>query len=181
MFISRHNASTVYDPSAMLAAESPLRPVLPAWRRPAARGAYNSAPSLAFSAEQSMRVTRREFGRFASTGVRAVGGWIAAPLGQSAAQPPARQNRSLINGVQFGLQPFCYHDLAMTRENRPTLVKRLVENGMGMVELHATWCEPRFDGPGLADETAREKLREWRLHPPAGYYAAIRKEFDAAG
>ncbi len=50
--------------------------------------------------------------------------------------------------MQFGLQPFCYHDLAMTRENRPTLIKRLVQNGMGMVELHATWVEPRFNVPG---------------------------------
>jgi sugar phosphate isomerase/epimerase len=109
-----------------------------------------------------------------------IGGWMA-PRQQSAARLTATQNRSLINGVQFGLQPFCYHDLPMTRENRPTLIKRLVENHMGMVELHATWCEPRFDGPGVADETAREKLREWRLNPPAGYYGAIRKEFDAAG
>jgi sugar phosphate isomerase/epimerase len=128
-----------------------------------------------------MRVTRRDFGRMAAAGVPAIGGWIAAPFEQRAARPVAGQNRSLINGVQFGLQPFCYHDLAMTRENRPTLIKRLVENGMGMVELHATWCEPRFDGPGIADEAAREQLREWRLNPPAGYYAAIKKEFDAAG
>jgi len=128
-----------------------------------------------------MRVTRRDFGRMAAAGVPALGGWIAAPFEQRAARPVAGQNRSLINGVQFGLQPFCYHDLAMTRENRPTLIKRLVENGMGMVELHATWCEPRFDGPGIADETARAKLREWRLNPPPGYYAAIRKDFDAAG
>ena len=128
-----------------------------------------------------MRVTRRDFGRMAAAGVPTVGGWIAAPLQQRAARPAAGQNRSLVNGVQFGLQPFCYHDLAMTRENRPTLIKRLVENGMGMVELHATWCEPRFDGPGIADEAAREQLREWRLNPPPGYYAAIRKEFDAAG
>ena len=128
-----------------------------------------------------MRVTRRDFGRMAAAGVPAIGGWIAAPFEQRAAGPVAGQNRSLINGVQFGLQPFCYHDLAMTRENRPTLIKRLVENGMGMVELHATWCEPRFDGPGIADETARAKLREWRLNPPPGYYAAIRKDFDAAG
>jgi sugar phosphate isomerase/epimerase len=128
-----------------------------------------------------MRLTRREFGRIAATAAPVVSGWISAPLEQSAGRAISSRNRSLINGVQFGLQPFCYHDLAMTRENRPTLIKRLVENGMGMVELHATWCEPRFDGPGVADEVAREKLREWRLAPPAGYYAAIKQEFDAAG
>lgn len=128
-----------------------------------------------------MRVTRREFGRSTAAGMPMIGGWIPSPIGQSATRPAARANRSIISGVQFGLQPFCYHDLAMTQENRPTLIKRLVENGMGMVELHATWCEPRFDGPGVAGEAAREKLREWRLNPPDGYYGAIKKEFDAAG
>ena len=69
----------------------------------------------------------------------------------------------------------------MTRENRPTLIKRLVQNGMGMVELHATWVEPRFNAPGVTDEAAREQLREWRLNPPAGYYRDIKQEFDTAG
>ena len=122
-----------------------------------------------------MRLTRREFGQVAAGGV------ISATFESVAAQSPASPNRSLIKGVQFGLQPFCYHDLAMTPENRPTLVKRLVHNGLGMVELHATWCEPRFTGPGVTAEAAREKLREWRIHPPAGHYAAIKKEFDTAG
>ena len=126
-----------------------------------------------------MRVTRREFGRIAAS-LPAGAAWIGTTLEQRAPQP-AGPNRSLVNGVQFGLQPFCYHDLPMTRENRPTLIKRLVENGMGMVELHATWCEPRFDAPGVTSEAAREKLREWRLNPPPGYYAAIKQEFDAAG
>src|SRR5262245_17241266 len=92
-------------------------------------------------------MTRREFGRVA------VMGWSAAVLGstrldaavaQLAGAAGRRNNRSLVGGVQFGLQPFCYHDLAMTPENRSTLVNRLVQNGMGMVELHATWVEPRF-------------------------------------
>lgn len=122
-----------------------------------------------------MRLTRREFGQVA------VGGVLSARFESVAAQSPASPNRSLIKGVQFGLQPFCYHDLAMTPENRATLVKRLVQNGLGMVELHATWCEPRFNAPGVSAEAARQKLREWRLSPPAGHYAAIKKEFDAAG
>ena len=96
------------------------------------------------------------------------------------AQSAAATNRSLINGVQFGLQPFCYHDLAMTRENRGELIRRLVRNGMGMVELHATWVEPRFDDPGVSTRRAREAA-QWRLHPPAGYYQGVRKELDDAG
>ena len=90
-------------------------------------------------------------------------------------------NRSLVNGVQFGVQPFCYHDLVMNRENRPELLRRIVQNGFGMVELHATWCEPRFNTPGVSPVQAREKLREWRLNAPDEYYQAIRKEFDDAG
>ena len=126
-----------------------------------------------------MRMSRREFGRVVTAGASALAGSSLASTGLAAGQ--AVPNRSLIKGVQFGLQPFCYHDLAMTRENRPTLIKRLVENGMGMVELHATWVEPRFTGPGVTAEAARDKLREWRLNPPAGYYQGIKKEFDAVG
>ena len=92
-----------------------------------------------------------------------------------------RNNRSIIGGVQFGLQPFCYHDLVMTPENRATLVKRLVQNGMGMVELHATWVEPRFTAPGVSAETAREKLRAWRVGNSVDHYRVVKKEFDEAG
>jgi sugar phosphate isomerase/epimerase len=126
-----------------------------------------------------MQLTRREFGRVA--GAAGFAASSAAGFGRVTAQSPAAANRSLIRGIQFGLQPFCYHDLAMTRENRPTLIKRLVENGMGMVELHATWVEPRFNAPGVTNDAAREKLREWRLSPPPGYYRDIKQEFDAAG
>ncbi len=116
-----------------------------------------------------MDYSRRDFGKIAVASVPSL-------LAQ-----PAKPNRSYIHGVQFGLQPFCYHDLLMNRENRPTLVKRLVQNGLGMVELHATWCEPRFDGPGVSPQEAREKLRSWRVTTPADYYRKIKKEFDDAG
>ena len=90
-------------------------------------------------------------------------------------------NRSVIGGVQFGLQPFCYHDLPMTPENRPTLIKRLVQNGFGLVELHATWVEPRITDPRIRPEEARERQRAWRLNPPADHYARVKREFDEAG
>lgn len=121
-----------------------------------------------------MNLTRRDFGTLAlSVGVSLP----RIARGQSVAAP----NRSLIHGVQFGLQPFCYHDLPMTRENRPTLIKRLVQNGMGMVELHATWVEPRFNAPGVTAAAAREKLREWRVTASPDVYRSIKKEFDEAG
>lgn len=122
-------------------------------------------------------MTRREFTKRALAGLPALAG-LASVAGAGA---PTGPNRSLIHGVQFGVQPFCYHDLVMNRENRPELLRRIVQNGFGMVELHATWCEPRFAAPGVTPEEARVKQREWRLAAPAEYYQAIRNEFDAAG
>ncbi len=125
-----------------------------------------------------MAMNRREFGRTVFVGVS---GAFLVPARGAFAQTRAATNRSLINGVQFGLQPFCYHDLAMTRENRGELIRRLVRNGMGMVEMHATWVEPNFNEPGVSRSAARDRLRDWRLNPPRGYYQGIRKELDTAG
>src|SRR5262249_17143947 len=69
----------------------------------------------------------------------------------------------------------------MTPENRGTLVRRLVQNGLGMVELPATWVEPRFTDPGVGAAEARDKLRSWRLSNPVEHYRGVKKEFDAAG
>src|SRR5438105_11688446 len=99
-----------------------------------------------------MTMNRRDFSRTVLVGVS---GALLAPVRGALAQTRASTNRSLINGVQFGLQPFCYHDLAMTRENRGELIRRLVRNGMGMVELHATWAEPSFNAPGVSASGAR--------------------------
>ncbi|MEO8050836.1 MAG: TIM barrel protein [Acidobacteriota bacterium] len=117
-------------------------------------------------------MTRRNFGKVALAGV---------PSLQALAQSAAKPDKSLIHGVQFGLQPFCYHDLPMFPENRHILIERLVQNGMGIVELHAVWVEPRFDKPGVSAEEVREKLRNWRLTTPAEYYHKVKKEFDDAG
>ena len=131
------------------------------------------------------RMTRRDFGRLAIAGVPLLGpmpAWKNAGLHLQAAEPTARSgNRSLIGGVQFGLQPFCYHDLAMTPANRPTLTRRLVQNGFGMVELHATWVEPVFTAPGVSPDAAREKQRAWRLSLPVDHYDGVKREFDEAG
>jgi len=121
-----------------------------------------------------MILTRRDLGKLTLAA-------FPSFAGISSAQPAAKPNRSYISGVQFGLQPFCYHDLAMTPENRSVLIQRLVQNEMGMVELHATWVEPRFNAPGLNAQEAREKLRHWRVTAPADHYQRIKKEFDDAG
>jgi sugar phosphate isomerase/epimerase len=130
-----------------------------------------------------MNMSRRGFGKLAFAGASSLAAISALNelAVRAAAQSGTKSNRSLINGVQFGLQPFCYHDLDMTPENRATLIRRLVQNGMGMVELHATWVEPRFNGPGVSAQQAREKLRQWRESAPASHYHKIRKEFDDAG
>ena len=134
-----------------------------------------------------MGMTRRHFSSLAAAAlpaltIRSALSGLTAPVhAQSSVRSGAASNRSLIGGVQFALQPFCYHDLPMTPENRGTLIKRLVQNGFGMVELHATWVEPRFSKPGVAPEQAREKLRAWRLSNPVDHYARVKREFDAAG
>src|SRR5688572_24817074 len=66
--------------------------------------------------------TRREFGALVAGSIPVVAALYEREASAQAAFPP---NRSLINGVQFGLQPFCYHDLPMTPGNRGTLIKRL--------------------------------------------------------
>jgi sugar phosphate isomerase/epimerase len=131
------------------------------------------------------RMTRRDFGRLTIAGaplLGAVSAWKVADVHAQGGESPVHAgNRSLIGGVQFGLQPFCYHDVAMTPENRPTLIRRLVQNGFGLVELHATWVEPRMTDPSVGPEEAREKQRAWRLSPPVDHYAGIKREFDEAG
>lgn len=128
-----------------------------------------------------MSLTRREFGKLALAGIPALAAVRAGALGMAQAELPHRAARSVIDGVQFGLQPYCYHDLPMNRENRPILIERMVQNGLDMVELHAVWCEPRFDDPGVSPAEAREKLRDWRLNAKPDYYRNIKREFDDAG
>jgi sugar phosphate isomerase/epimerase len=127
-----------------------------------------------------MNITRRQFGRCAFAAAPALAS-LAVRNAPRRGQASARANRSFIGGVQFGLQPFCYHDLAMTPENRGILLSRLVQNGMGMVELHATWVEPRFTAAGVSAADARMKLRAWRLGNPIDHYRQVRQECDAAG
>ena len=57
----------------------------------------------------------------------------------------------------------------------------MIQNGIGVVELHAVWVEPRFTGPGVSPEGARDQLRKWRLSVPIDYYRNVKKQFDDAG
>jgi sugar phosphate isomerase/epimerase len=124
-----------------------------------------------------MNLTRRDFGKIALAGASS----LHVPQIYGAQQAEAKPNISYIGGVQFGLQPFCYHDLPMNTDNRPILIQRMVENKLGMVELHATWVEPRFNAPGVSADEARAKSRQWRLTTGPDYYEKIKKEFADAG
>jgi sugar phosphate isomerase/epimerase len=121
-----------------------------------------------------MNLSRRDFVNMMFAGVPVL-------TGAAQAAPSDGNNRSVIHGVQFGLQPFCYHDLPMNIENRRILIDRMVQNGLGMVELHATWCEPNFTGGNTSATEARKKLRDFRLTTGRDYYQAIKREFDQAG
>src|SRR5690242_15002787 len=108
-----------------------------------------------------MSITRRDFGKVVLGSAAAITGIsLLEDPGVSAQMSYGTNNVSYINGVQFGLQPFCYHDLPMNPDNRPLLIKRLVQNGMAMVELWPSWVEPQFGGPGVSPQEARERIRE---------------------
>lgn len=127
-----------------------------------------------------MMLTRRNFGKLALASAPALA--TAGSLGRSlAAMAQLPKPNSVINGVRIGLQPFCYHDLPMNADNRHILIERMVTNGLSIVELHATWVEPRFGGPDVSPEEAREKLRDWRLTATPEFYHSVKKEFDDAG
>ena len=127
-------------------------------------------------------MNRRSFSKLVigSAGYSAVAGSILQVplpcLGQSRSRP-----NSIINGVSIGLQPFCYHDLAIAEYNRGILIDRMIQNGLSIVELHAGWVEPNFRSSVATADEARDKLRQWRLSTPQSYYQKIKSEFDQAG
>ncbi len=126
-------------------------------------------------------MNRREFSRISLAcipGISMLSGCISNP---SPFDPSALMAKSYVNGVQFGVQPFCYHDLVMNIANRKSLIEKVKQNGFGLMELHARWCEPKFNEPGMSKEDSRKKVREWRISTPDSYYENIRKEFDEAG
>ena len=138
-------------------------------------------PSL-WVAKMEIDMNRRNFNKIllGSTARVAIGGGLLhAPFrafGQSRPKP-----NSIINGVSMGLQPFCYHDLAIADYNRGILIDRMVQNGISIVELHAGWVEPVFRNGEISAEQAREKLTQWRLNTPLSFYQKVKEEFDEAG
>jgi hypothetical protein len=136
--------------------------------------------SFVYRFGENMNFSRRHFGKLAAIGAAqlALAGGFASR--RAMAMAPAKPN-SVINGVRLGVQPFCYHDLAITPDNRPLLIQAMLQNGIGIVELHAGWVEPRFAAPGVTPAAARQQQHEWRLSTPPDFYLKIKKEFDNAG
>jgi sugar phosphate isomerase/epimerase len=125
---------------------------------------------------------RRKFTQFvlgSAAQVALGGGIMQLPLAAFAQSRP--KPNSVINGVAIGLQPFCYHDLAVADYNRSILIDRMVQNGLGIVELHAGWVEPNFRDGVVSTGEAVEKLKQWRLATPLSFYQKMKGEFDRAG
>lgn len=145
--------------------------------RLAALGSEEKRPAEGKSLEQHVKpaakLSRRDLTRMILAGPS-----LAAISGMAMAQGVSSRPRpvSVVNGVRLGIQPFCYHDLAMNIGNRPLLIDAMLQNGIGIVELHMTWVQPSFTGP-----TRAQQLRDWRLRTPLSYYEAIKKEFDDVG
>ena len=126
-------------------------------------------------------MNRREFTRLAMMTAPAM---VFFPRCKSSAAKNPFLEKSFVNGIQFGVQPYSYHDIppsSMKVENRAALIQKIKKNGFGLAEIHATYCEPSFEAPGVSPKEAREKLRAWRISVPDSYYQNIRKEFDDAG
>lgn len=64
-----------------------------------------------------MKPSRRDFQRMATLGLSGLAIQIQGWTERANAQIRLG-SRSIVNGVQFGIQPFCYHDLNMTIANR---------------------------------------------------------------
>jgi hypothetical protein len=129
-----------------------------------------------------MNLTRRDFGKLAAASLPALRTATLATFSPSAHAQSGKWINSTFSGVTIGLQPYCYHDLAMIPANRHILKERLVQNQIGVVELHAAWCDPPFSSmPGLTPAEVRQKIHDFRVNTPPSFYEAIRKEFNDAG
>lgn len=127
-------------------------------------------------------MNRRDFNKLVlSSAAQAAAGSGFVGVSKVALGQPSQKPNSIIHGVSIGLQPFCYHDLAIADFNRPILISRMVQNGLSIVELHAGWVEPHFQEAETDMAVALQKLRQWRLTTPPSFYKKVKEEFDRAG
>jgi sugar phosphate isomerase/epimerase len=107
----------------------------------------------------------------------------AAGMGTAAA--------ATVNGVRVGVQTYSFRDLPRTPgDGIDPVIKAMSACGLTECELYSPQVEPQFNGGARGarggrspEETqkAREDLRKWRVETPLGYFAAVKKKFDAAG
>jgi sugar phosphate isomerase/epimerase len=103
------------------------------------------------------------------------GGLLAVPVLRAQGQQP----RSVVAGVRLGAQSYSFRDRPLDE-----LVIAMQTVGLGFCELWSTHVESAqvIGAPQGMDRTARrELLRKWRLGVPLDHFAAIRKQFAAAG
>jgi len=128
-----------------------------------------------------MTFSRRDFGKTLLAGV---------PAAAAFAQTPKLIEK--INGVQFGVETFSFHDLpaAGTPELIPALIQDMRDVGLVECEIMSGHVEPRGSyatGWWVATRKApgynemREDARNWRLTIPMDYYRKVRKQFEDAG
>jgi hypothetical protein len=129
-----------------------------------------------------MKFTRRDFGRLAIASLPAFATTSLCSFMPIAQASSSKYINSTFSGVTIGLMPYCYHDLVEHPANRPILIERMMQNQLGHVELHSSWCEPPFGTmPGLTPAEIRQKRHDFRVNTPPSFYEGIRKEFNDAG
>ena len=90
-------------------------------------------------------------------------------------------NRSIIGGVQFGLQPFCYHDLAMTPENRATLVGGWCRTAWGWSSCTRPGSSRGSLLRASAPRPRAKSCARGGSATPAIITGVVKREFDEAG
>ena len=111
-------------------------------------------------------LTRREWGALVAAGL------AAAPLRHLAAQTAG----STVAGVRIGTQSYSFRSQPLDQA-----IESMRSVGLGFCELWQGHIETRDRINAPADADRREALRQWRLGVPLETFAAIRKQFDAAG
>lgn len=141
-----------------------------------------------------MRVTRREFGKFAVSILPAAG--MLTELASDVAASPAKVN-STVRGVQIGMNVPYNFDPADRGMDPNEVLDRCVKLGVGAIELRSEPVEVFLNAPkvppgprrGTQDtpeqeqqrKDAREALRKWRMGVSVDQVKPLRQKYDDAG
>jgi hypothetical protein len=137
-----------------------------------------------------MRVTRREFGKFAFSALPAAG--ILTALAPDLAAAPARVN-STVRGVRLGMNvPYNFNPAERAMDPDEVLA-RCVKLDVGTVELRSEPVEVFLNAPKMPpgprrgmqetpeQKAAREELRKWRAGVSIDKVKPFRRKWEEAG